>query len=560
MKSSSMTGLSEFSGQPLETEAGIGSLTLPGFLYQLADTYGSNEALRWRKPDGCVHSWSFAAMLAECTRVASSLLAQGVGKDARVGVLISNRPEWIFSAFGASMAGAVVVAMNTFSTRQELRYQLEIADVDTLIIEAAVASRNFVEDMLALCPGLAAAAPGKLYCEELPFLRKVVCVDGRPVADGIQGWQAFLAAGRAIPDAITRATAASACMADPGLIFFSSGSTALPKAIQQTHRAAMLQCWRLGKWYEFDGAIRTWSANGFFFSGNFAITFGSLSAGNCIVLQRYFDPDEALELFQSEQVACAIGWPHQEARLRECAGWEQADLSALRYVDCEGALATHPTINTGWRYPWGYGCTETFTVVTGMAGSEIDGRTYGPVLPGNTIRIVDPETNEILPLGETGEIAVKGPTLTPGYLKIPPEQLFDNEGFYHTADAGYFTADGRLCWEGRMGDIIKTGGANVSPTEIDAALSGHPAIMQVATVGVPHESLGEIVASCVVLRDGHTLDGERLKKYAKTLLASYKVPRQVLFFSDGELPMTGSNKVRRRALQKLVAERLNRAT
>ncbi len=553
-----MPDLSEFSGPPLEIEPGIGPLTLPGFLYHLARSYPTNEALRWRSVDGFVHSWSFADLLLECSRVASSLLAQGIGKDTRVGVLVSNRPEWIFSVFGASMAGAVVVAMNTFSTRQELRYQLETADVDTLFMEASVASRNFIEDMLALCPELASVEPGKLYNDSLPFLRRVICVDERPTCGGIQSWRDFLAAGIGVPASLLRATAASVSMADRGLIFFSSGSTALPKAIQHTHRAAMLQCWRLGKWYEFDGVIRTWSANGFFFSGNFAMTFGSLALGNCVVLQRYFDPDEALELFQTEQVGCAIGWPHQEARLRECAGWESADLSALRYVDCEGVLATHPTIDTRWRYPWGYGSTETFTVVTGMAGSAADAGTYGPVLHGNTIRIVDPGSNEILPLGETGEILVKGPTLTPGYLKTPPEEVFDEEGFFHTADAGYFTAAGHLCWQGRIGDIIKTGGANVSPTEVDAALSAHPAILHVITVGLPHPSLGEIVVSCVVLRNDHHLDAESLKQYAKPLLSSYKIPRQVLFFTEEELPMTGSNKIRRQALQQLVKERLKR--
>jgi acyl-coenzyme A synthetase/AMP-(fatty) acid ligase len=200
--------------------------------------------------------------------------------------------------------------------------------------------------------------------------------------------------------------------------------------------------------------------------------------------------------------------------------------------------------------------TETFTFVTGFRGSDNTDNSYGPVLPGNTVRIVDPATGAILPMGETGEIIAKGPTLTPGYLKAPPEDLVDGEGFIHTADAGYLTPEGHLFWKGRLGDIIKTGGANVSPTEVDAVLVAHPAIQSVFSVGVPHETLGEIVVSCVILREGQHANEEVLRTFARQSLASYKVPRKVLFFTEEELPMTGSNKIQRVQLRKIASELL----
>jgi fatty-acyl-CoA synthase len=162
-------------------------------------------------------------------------------------------------------------------------------------------------------------------------------------------------------------------------------------------------------------------------------------------------------------------------------------------------------------------------------------------------------------MGETGEIIAKGPTLTCGYLKSPPEELFDREGFIHTADAGYLTPEGHLFWKGRLGDMIKTGGANVSPAEIDAVLVEHPAIQSVFSVGVPHETLGEIVVSCVVLRNGHDVDEGALQKFARQTLASFKVPRKVLFFAEEELPITGSNKIRRGELRALAAARIKLA-
>lgn len=551
-----MTTLSEIKGIPLSEEPGLGSLTLAGFLTEQADQHGGRQALSWRDLNGVDRTWTYGELYRESRRVAKALLALGAGKDTRVGILISNRPEWIFTMFGTAMAGGVAVALNTFSTQAELKYQLVVSDVELVILEAGVASKNFVEDIFALCPDLATAAPGGLMMAELPFLRRAVCIDQGFARQGLQDWSEFLAAGDSIADAIVQATAASVSPVDHGLIFFSSGSTALPKAIQATHRAAVLQCWRFGKWFEIDRDVRTWSANGFFFSGNFAMTFGTLSVGGCIVLQRYFNPDEAVEIIARERVSQILAWPHQEARLVECPAWNTADLSAVKYINKNSVMAAHPLIHTDWLQPNGYGLTETFTFVTGIAASENLRGSHGIVLPGNTMRIVDPDTGAILPMGETGEIIVKGPTLMPGYLKVPPEDTFDGEGFIHTADAGYLTEDGHLYWIGRLGDIIKTGGANVSPLEIDAVLVTHPAIQSVFTVGVPHDTLGEIVVSCVILREGQQLGEEELRAFAKQTLASYKVPRRVLFFSEEELPITGSNKIRRSELRGIAAARM----
>ncbi|MCB1690799.1 MAG: acyl--CoA ligase, partial [Halioglobus sp.] len=552
-----MTALSELHGIPLAEEPDLGPLTLPGFIAEIAKRHGAREALRWQNLDGEQQSWTYAEMYDESLAVARALLAVGVGRGTRVGLLVSNRPEWLFSMFGAAIAGAVTVALNTFSTKQELAFQLRQSDIELLIMEAGVASRDFVSDIFELCPGLATAAPGQLQQDDLPFLRRVICLDKALSRPGLQDWDAFLALGEQVPAHLARATAEASSPIDLGMIFFSSGSTAQPKAIQQSHRAATLQCWRFGHWYEADSSVRTWSANGFFWSGNFAMAFGStLTVGGCLVLQRYFDPDAALELIQKEKISMAIAWPHQEARLKECPGWNHADLSALHYVDAQLILATHPTINTTWRQPNGYGLTETFTFVTGFSGRQNTDNTYGPVLPGNIVRIVDPDTGAILPMGETGEIIAKGPTLTPGYLKTPPEELLDPEGFIHTEDAGYFTPAGHLFWIGRMGDIIKTGGANVSPAEIDAVLVKHDAIASAFSLGVPHETLGEIVVSCVVLSEGKLLDEEAVRAFARQSLASYKIPREVLFFTDGELPMTGSNKIQRPQLRKMVVARL----
>ena len=531
---------------------------MAGFVREIASRYGPREALCWRDQQGHKQSWSYAELFQESQRVARALLASGIGKDARVGVLISNRPEWLFSMFGISLAGAVTVALNTFSTRNELESQLALADVEFLILENEVASHNFLHDLSEICPELIDARPGQVYCKQLPYLRRVVSLYECKQLKAVQNWPEFLAQAESIDASLVEKTADAVNPVDCGFIFFSSGSTSQPKAIRQTHRSAALQSWRCGNiWYQLDKDVRTWSANGFFWSGNFVLGMGStLGVGGCLILQRYFIPEQTLELIEQEQVTLPVCWPHQEARLRECSNWASVNLSSIYYVDKNSALLSHPTITSNWRGPQGYGLTETFTFITARPAGDKEGIGHGNVMPGNTLRIVDPLSGELVAMGESGEITVKGPTLTPGYLKVPPEKIFDTDGFFHTGDEGYFDSEQRLIWKGRLSDIIKTGGANVSPAEIDEAIDQHPAVQGAYTVGVPDDDLGEMVVACVVLRTGEKVTEETLRQFARQTLASYKVPRRVLFYAEEELPVTGTNKVRRKELAAMAAIRL----
>jgi len=163
------------------------------------------------------------------------------------------------------------------------------------------------------------------------------------------------------------------------------------------------------------------------------------------------------------------------------------------------------------------------------------------VLPGNTLKIVDPATFAVMPLETEGEIAVKGPTLMLGYLGTPLDETLDAAGFLLTGDRGRLDRAGRLFWEGRLSEVIKTGGANVSPREIDAVLS---------------ETLGEMVVTCVVPRPDEAVEEERVRTFARERLASYKVPRHVLVLREEELARTGSDKLKTGELRRICTERL----
>jgi fatty-acyl-CoA synthase len=572
-------------GTALSEEPGLGSLTLPGFLREVTTRFGEREALVMHSANG-VERWTYSMLWERAFEVARALLAIGVGKDSRVGVMMTNRPEWIAAVFGTSLAGGVAVTLSTFSTAPELEYLLQASGVSILLFERTVLKRNFAAVLGELEPQVHTAAPGRVASTRFPFLRRLVAVGpvmgspaaggsrgsaGRPAAGAntesantagaIESWSEFLAHGRATAPELVEAAAASVLPANPGVLFFSSGSTSLPKGILGSHRSVTIQCWRWPRMQDLRGEVRCWTANGFFWSGNFTMAMGStLAIGGTLVLQPTFAAVEALELMQAERVTLPLAWPHQWAQMVEAPNWSRVDLSSLHYVDAGGPGARHPTVSTDWYEPrWAYGNTETFTLSCAFPSGtppEVTGQTHGVPLPGNTLKIVDPETGAVVPRGERGEIAVKGPTLMLGYIDVPIDESLDEEGFFRTGDGGYMDDAGRLVWEGRLTDIIKTGGANVSPVEIDGVLAGYPGLRVGRTVGVPHETLGEVVVTCVVPHDGVTLEEAAIRDFLKERLASYKVPRRVLFFREDELSMTGTAKVKSGRLRELAAKRI----
>lgn len=549
-------------GIPLSEEPGLGPLTLAGYIRDVTDRHGPREAAVMPDGDEMVR-WTYSDLWDRSMAVARALMACGVGKGARVGVLMTNRLEFLSAVFGTALAGGTAATLSTFSTPTELDHLLQSSACSVLLFERHVLKKDFTSILCELEPHIDKAAPGALQSFRYPFLRHLVVVDAEGKG-AIEGWNEFLARGRAIAPALVDAAAATVRPSDPAVLFFSSGSTSKPKGILSANRGVALQLWRWRRWFgvEDEAPVRCWSANGFFWSGNFAMALGAaLSSGGMLVLQQTFQPDEALTLMERERANLPLAWPHQWAQLETASNWKDVDLSAMHYVAGDTPIGRHPSVSTSWTDPrHAYGNTETFTLSTVFPANTSAARaggSHGEPAPGNSIKIVDPLTGAVMPLGERGEIAVKGPTLMLGYLGVPLDETLDAEGFFHTGDGGYVDEAGRLFWEGRLNDIIKTGGANVSPVEIDSVLAQCPGVKVTQTVGIPHDTLGELVVACIVPHESAALDEEGVRAFAKEQLASYKVPRRVLFFSEDELKMTGSAKVKTSDLRQLAAKKLD---
>lgn len=543
-------------GPPLADEPGLGALTLPGYLREVTERYAEREALVFYE-NGAATRWSYAELWDRANELARALIALGCGKDTRVGVLMTNRPEWLSSVFGAALAGCVAVPLSTFATEPELDFMLRASAVSVLLFERKVARKDFAEMLGRLVPEVAGGRRSTAY----PHLRHIAVIG--EALRGHEPWPEFLARAALTAPDLVEATATEVRPSDVGAILFSSGSTATPKGIVNSQRGIAIHLWRWRRMFALHGEVRAWTPNGFFWSGNFGCVLGAtLSAGGSLLLQSTFDPEEALALMERERVTYPYAWPHQWKQLVEAANWNDVDLSSVVYLDPAQPLASHPTITLGdWREPiYSYGSTETFTITTGYptdAPHELAYGSHGFALPGNTVKIVDPFTGETLRRGERGEIAVKGPTLMTGYLGLPPEQSFDPHGFYRTGDGGWIDETDRLHFEGRLSTVIKTGGANVSPLEIDKVLETLPGVKNVQCVGVPDDLLGELVVACIVPADGAELTDEAVRSFAKERLASYKVPRRVLFLAEDEVQVTGSAKIKPAELRKLAIARLS---
>lgn len=578
-------------GIPLSEEPGLGALTIPAYAREVTARFADREALVMHAFD-TVERWTYATLWQRSVEVAKSLIACGVNKDSRVGILMANRPEYLAAIIGTALAGGVSVPLSTFSTPSELDYLLRTSAVSVLLFDRRVLQQDFAAMLRRAAPATGfpflrhrVMLPSVTERDELASLPRrnfsavPIGAGGLSVTDdAIESWSEFLDRGARVEDALVAARAESVTSADLGALFFSSGTTSLPKGILHTQRAICIQWWRWPRVMGVEGPVRSWTGNGFFWAANLSLVIGiALSSGGCVVLQPTFQAEQALELMEKERVTMPVGRPHQWARLQTAPNWKSADLSSLRYIDRRMTLARHPTVTTQWQLPPSYGNTETLTIstcspnVSPLATDSVAApdavlaapawRTqaaagHGEPLPGNTIKIIDPLTGKVLARGQRGEVAVKGPTLMTSYVGKHREEVLDDEGFFHTGDGGYLDEAGRLFWEGRLTDIIKTGGANVSPLEVDAVLVTVPGVKIAQTVGVAHDSLGEMVVSCLVPLENAALDEAQIRALLKERLASYKIPRQVLFFNESELQVTGSGKVKTAELRERVSRRL----
>lgn len=522
--------------------------TLPAMLAAAAQRYDQRPAIV--EPTGTL---SYAQLRALSQQAARALMALGVGLGDRVAVWAPNQSEWIIAACGAHAAGAVLVPLNTRMKGAEAADILARSGTKVLVTVGSFLG-SYYPDLLA------AHRPASL--EHVVVLGDVL----QPSAD--MHWAGFMARAEGVSAAQQAEREAQLQADDTADLMFTSGTTGRPKGVMCAHQPTILafQAWsdvvglREGDHYLI--------VNPFFHSfGYKAGWVAALLKGATIYPEQVFDAEAILRRIQHDRISFLPGPPTLFLSMLAHPKLAEFDLSSL-HAAVTGAATVPPILIRRMREELGisnvttaYGLTECggcATLCDPQDDVQTVASTCGKALPGTEVRCVD-ESGQTVPAGQPGEVLLRGYHIMKGYFEDEQAtaETIDADGWLHTGDVGVMDERGYLRITDRLKDMFIVGGFNCYPAEIERMLSEHPAVAQVAVLGVPDERMGEVGCACIVPRAGHSVDKDEVIAWSRANMANYKVPRFVLVMDS--LPVNASNKVQKRDLQPIVIQRLAQA-
>jgi len=488
---------------------------------------------------------SYAQTHTQVNALAAWLVAQGVQPGDRVAIAMRNYPEWMVAYWACTSIGVAAVGMNAWWTGEELDYAIKDSAPKVLIADAERLAR---------------------YRELSGHKLKLVGVRLADYPADVTPWAEIVASGGAMP-AVSVDPEADAC------IFYTSGTTGFPKGAQLTHRGCVANLMNM-LYSTTAQALATERATGvappadppipvsllttplFHVTANNCGAYLTSAAGGAIVLMYKWDAGEALKLIEKYGVTGVSGVPIMAREIINHPDFAKTNTSTLTGLSGGGAQVPPEQVGEIARKipaaspTTGYGMTETCGIITSVAGPYFIDRpdSAGPYMPSFDAKVVDDAGNE-LPLGEVGELWVKGSPVIKGYLNRPDataETITD--GWLHTGDIARIDADKFVYIVDRKKDLVIRGGENISCTEVEACIYRHPAVAECSVFGVKDERMGEEVGVAVFLKPDHALDETDLKKHCLDHMSKHKVPRYV-WFMDEPLPRNASGKFLRRELR-----------
>jgi fatty-acyl-CoA synthase len=472
-------------------------------------------------------STTYAELATRITGLAAQLRSSGVTAGDRVAYLGPNHPAFVETMFATHLIGGIFVPLNFRLAAPEVEYVLDDSGAAVLVYAPE-------------CADVVHALP------RTHELRRVVALETE--------YEPWLSAGSTAPIDVPVAPD------DVALILYTSGTTGRPKGAMLTHANLIWNTYNVLVGVDVAGdEVTLVTAPLFHVAALTQTLLPTFIKGGCSVLASTWDVDRCFDLIERHRATWMFGVSTMYAALAQSPRWRTADLSSLRSVMCGGAAVPESLIRTyhqrGLVFCQGYGLTETSPGATFLeAGESIRkiGSAGVPVFFAD-VRVVRPDGIDAS-VGELGEVLVKGPNVTPGYWRNPSATAaaLTDDGWFHTGDVATFDDDGHLHIVDRVKDMFISGGENVYPAEVENAIFEHPAVAEVAVVGVADEKWGEVGRAFVVCVPDATLTRQDLKDFLLPRLAKYKIPAHVDVVE--QLPRTASGKVRKADLRRLPAQ------
>jgi fatty-acyl-CoA synthase len=494
---------------------------------------------------------TYAQVEREAAALADALARLGVQPGDRLAVDLPNWPEWVVTLLAAAFRNVALVPLDPSLTLHELKYQLRHAEARVAVVAETYAGADFVD----------------LFDEvrqDLPDLRALVVVGGaeRWLDDRVYRYADLVSKRPELPARISPGDPDSQALA----ILYTSGTMGKPKGVTLTHGNIICAARASGAALRHTGEDRVLGAVPVFTIFGLHVVAVTITAGATLVLQERFDAGPALDLIKRERLTVVHGVPTMFELLMRHPAFEESPPTTCR----TGLVAGSPVspdlarrIRQWCDVQIAYGLTETGPTVTVTRFEDAPERrthTVGRPIPGVSVKVVDLTGGGLHGPEAVGELAVKGPNVMPGYYRMPVEtsRSFTAEGFFLTGDLALVDEDGYVRILGRRAEVIMRGGYKIYPRELEDLLRTHPAVSDACVVGIPNETLGELICACVVPTEGSMVTPDELKEFCRETVTDHKVPDLVRFFDT--LPLTGSGKVKRRELAEVVGLELSATT
>lgn len=502
---------------------------------------------------------SFAEFDTEVDRLATGLLRMGVAADDHIGIWLPNSRAWVLSFCAAARIGAVVVPVNTRYKADEAAYVIRQSSIKVLVMLHRMWKTDYYETLASLAPELPDHAGGQLELASFPDLKTVVVIADEAPRGTITLASLTDRIDLAAVQQAERQVKWSALL----LISYTSGTTGKPKGVMH-HHGVIHQSTKVGLAMQVEPGDRVMAHMPFYHSaGLFMGLIPAMALGAALVPMLQWDPMQALRLIERHRITMFGGVPTHFYDLVDAVRQAPADTSSIKgawiggsavmqetFENIKRTLGIHPLLST-------YGMTEN-TISTSFNAwddpVEVCCRNRAPLLSDCEVRIVDPVTLQSVAPGQDGEVWCRGETVMMGYYKDPDatRATVTPDGWLRTGDIGNFDENGYLAITGRLKEMLKIGGTNTSPIEIEQYLAGHPGIKSSVVVGVPDERLGQVPYAFVQAEPGSRLSAQDVMDYCAARIAHYKVPRYVRFVD--EFPRTETGKIKRAVMAQQASE------